>query len=484
MKLWKRRVILVLSIILFLILSPSIILYSSGYRLNFENLSFKKVGMIIIESKPRDVNVWLNNRVIAKKTPHKISNLTPKYYNLKLEKEGYQTWSKFLPVESQSVTRISNILLFKNISNKDIYAHEYNILESKISPDQKYYAYIILDENDNHILRLLDLKTRTNINIFHLNNFIKENESEDILPEIISDILWSNNSKKIIFAASDKNKKHKKHIIIDINNLNKSVLIQEDSISNIAWDLNDSNFIYFIKDNNLGKLNITNQSIYSIIAKNVNYYDLMGNFILYAKTTNNDNNDNITTIYKINKNSTEDSIEDKLISQNIINEKITSIKAQKEDRYLILTHDKVLYLSTNENILKIGTNINNFEWSNNNNFLFYNDNHIWHYKIEKDKNIYHPEYQLNEPIIALETDIKIDYVQWHPSNEYILYNQDNSINVIELDSRDFRNSHQLLDNVIIDSKVSPSISKEGDKILYLEMVNDKDCLIETILYQK
>ncbi len=479
MKLWKRRVILFLSIILFLVLSPTIILYSSGYRLDFDNFTIKKVGMIIIESKPKDVDVIVNNRLSAKKTPYKMSNLTPKNYSIKLEKGGYHAWGKNLPVESQSVTWISNVLLFLSEPIKDIYSHEDNIIESQISPDQKYYAYIIVNEDNNYILRLLDLKTRENINIFLLDYFINNN-LVDFIPESISNILWSHDSKNIIITLSGQN--NRKYMIVDINNINKSYLLEKDNLSKITWDNNDSKFIYYLKNNNLEKLNITNQTINNIIAQNVDQYDLVANSILYTKTIKN-KNEIISSIYKINKNSSEE-IEDKLKNIGIINEEIDKIKAQKEDSYLLLTNTHNLYLSLNENILKIGSDIIGFKWSSNKHFLFYNDTNIWHYKIEGDKNTYHPQYLLNEPVLALESLNKIDLVDWHPDNEHILYSSEGSINILELDRRDVINNYQILNNIINISDNNVAFNDEGDKLFHMELIDNKHCLVEATLYHK
>ena len=75
MKRWKRKTILILALFVFIVIAPTIILYSSGYRYDFDEKSIRKVGMIIIESIPRDVDIFMNDKLVASNTSHKIRNL-------------------------------------------------------------------------------------------------------------------------------------------------------------------------------------------------------------------------------------------------------------------------------------------------------------------------------------------------------------------------------------------------------------------------
>lgn len=479
MKLWKRRTILIFSIILFIILAPTIILYSSGYRFDFENFRVKKVGMIIIESRPKDINVFINNKLANKRTPYKKSNLTPRIYNIDLKNDIYQPWSKSLLVESQTVTWITDALLFYKDPLKDVYAQESNIKESCISPDQNFYSYIHITEDNNAVLKLLNLKSRDNNNIFDLRVFTAKT-FDKFNPNIITNIIWSNDSRKLILSLKDN--KDVKHIIIDIENPDNKILINNNNLSDINWDLNDSNFIYFMNNKNLEKLNINDQNINTIMAKNVSHYDLVSNSVIYTKITEHDD-EIISSIYLINKNNSENNLKGNLESINIINEDISEIKAQKDNLYIMLTKNGNLYLRDDNDMLKVSTNIKGFKWNNNKQFIFYNDNSIWHYKIEEDKDIYHPQYQLNESAKLIELESKIDFALWHPKNEHILYSSNNIINIIELDNRDTSNNNVLLKNVISDSVNPIFFNNNGNKIYHLESVKNNIFLTESTLYE-
>lgn len=481
MKLWKRRIILTLAILLFVILSPAIILYSSGYRLNLNDFSLKKVGMIIIESTPREINVIINNKLLSDRTPFKKSNLAPKDYFIKLEKENYQSWGKNLSVESQTVTWITNVILFLTEPSLDIYAQDNSIIESKLSPDEDYYAYISKTNKNNYILKLLNTNSRENINIFDLNDY-SDKKLKDFKANNISNVLWSNNSQYVLLTIDNGN--NRKNIVLDTKELDKEpALIEDSNIESIMWDINDENFIYYLFDQQLKKLNINNQEISTKIAENVTHFDLVDNSIIYTKNIK-QNDEQFSSIYLVNKNKSEINSEEIYESLNIINEEITDVEAVKEDRYLFSTDEKKLYLVNNSNIIKIADDIKSYEWSDKEKFLYYSDDILGHYYIEEDKDTCHPEYKLNQPVEIINQANKIDYAAWYPDAEHILYSSDGQINIIELDSRDIVNVSKILSDCITNKQNPIYFNDDGDKLFFIQKLNDIFYLTQATLYLK
>jgi hypothetical protein len=102
----KKRIYLSGLFVVFIIVIPSLILFSSGYRLN-SKFHLVKTGGIYFENNESDVIVKLDGKSIKKAGRFEknlfIRNLTPKTYRVTVEKIGYRTWKKNIIVEEQKV---------------------------------------------------------------------------------------------------------------------------------------------------------------------------------------------------------------------------------------------------------------------------------------------------------------------------------------------------------------------------------------------
>ena len=110
----------------FFIVLPFIIMSATGYRFNIKKNVLQKTGIIFLESKPENVDVWLNGKLVDNKTPARMTNLLPNEYEIKLSKEGYYDWQKTVQVYESQTTNLQYIRLFK----KDIEAN--NLIEGEI----------------------------------------------------------------------------------------------------------------------------------------------------------------------------------------------------------------------------------------------------------------------------------------------------------------------------------------------------------------
>jgi len=146
-----RAILFYLSIILFFILVPVILLYSFGYKLDINSLRIIKTGLIYVKSIPSGAQVYLNARFINKTTPASIEGLMPGKYKLSLELQDYYPWYQETSVGSGKSTILDNIILFSikphldkiNISNVD---------DFYVFSTDKDYAYC-LSENKTAIYR-------------------------------------------------------------------------------------------------------------------------------------------------------------------------------------------------------------------------------------------------------------------------------------------------------------------------------------------
>lgn len=159
-----RRAFLFFLIAIFIITTPTLILYSMGYRIDWESRKIIETGVISIDVKPKDVEVYLNNILITKKIPIRLTNRTPGSYELKISKPGYKTWEKTIDIKSKQTTYIKDINLLKDslpvtvISDK-----QKNIAKIIPSTDGRYLILISID-NGVRLTELFDTQS-TNLHL-------------------------------------------------------------------------------------------------------------------------------------------------------------------------------------------------------------------------------------------------------------------------------------------------------------------------------
>ncbi len=119
-----RHLVMVILISSFFVISPLIILYTTGYRYDFKSGKIQETGVISIDAMPRDAQVYLNNVLLNQQLPIRLPNHAPGTYTIAIKKSGYYDWNKEINVESKQTTYIKNITLFKKslpilITNKN-----------------------------------------------------------------------------------------------------------------------------------------------------------------------------------------------------------------------------------------------------------------------------------------------------------------------------------------------------------------------------
>ncbi len=96
----------------FLISAPLVVLYTAGYRYQFGANHVVKAGVLSLTSIPKGASVKLNGILNSKRTPAVIDNLFPGDVNIQVEKTGYSSWKKTLPIASGESTFVPSALLF------------------------------------------------------------------------------------------------------------------------------------------------------------------------------------------------------------------------------------------------------------------------------------------------------------------------------------------------------------------------------------
>lgn len=456
-----RKFIFIIALLAFFVITPIIILYAIGYRPDFNNKSLKKVGMLIIESKPDKANVFINNKLGAEKTPYKIKNLMPGDYEIKISKDGFSGWSKKLSIRSKEVNWASHILLFfekPKIKNLTTLA----VSKITISEQKDKIAYSVTS-GDNIGIWFLTLKTI--LNNEENQKIFPENEEElkkigDLNNIEFSDIKFSPDGQKLLLASNKT-----EYILIDINQKNAIFLSDyfKENIENIKWDMNN-NLVFFESNNNLYQFDIQAKSISKTPALNILDYALHANKIFYLSK---DIKKNKIVLNEIDKNNINDK-KPKIISRlKFSNNFLIKASPRGYLAYLDRENNKFYLYKNGEEKIISQEKINDFYWSRKGNrLLYFNEHEVWFYSIvseASEETKWHPEYNLNTQNLLIRTSEKIENPAFY-DEEHVIFLQNEKLKNIELDERDKRNTYEL--------EAQPNdavffIGKKGENIYFI-----------------
>lgn len=110
-----HRVGIMISLITtFFVISPILLLYTSGYRYDFNAKKIKKTGSISIDIEPKDAQVYINDIRIKQSMPIRLNNRAHGTYKIRIEKEGFKTWEQSMILESNQTVYVKQTKLLKN----------------------------------------------------------------------------------------------------------------------------------------------------------------------------------------------------------------------------------------------------------------------------------------------------------------------------------------------------------------------------------
>jgi hypothetical protein len=113
----KTRLLLFYTFVfLFLVAGTAVLLYSYGWRIDFETGKVQKIGAIYIKANVKDLTIRINNKVYPDdsgilQSGTLVSNLLPKTYRVEITKQGYLPYHKTVTVQPSRVEELLNVQL-------------------------------------------------------------------------------------------------------------------------------------------------------------------------------------------------------------------------------------------------------------------------------------------------------------------------------------------------------------------------------------
>ncbi len=246
---------------IFCVVSPLILAFSAGYRFNFTTLTIFRIGLIIIDGKPQQTNVYQNNRLVSEKLPVRISNVAPDSYQFRLESKGYHDINLERELRSAESLIISPIFLLKKTVPQILEVGE--------------FQNVIYDSSYNNIF----LEKKNNLNYQVLAYDTKEKKLS----------IWFESYDPIISLIPNSNGTN---VLVQTKNSVWFVVSSKESraislsLTNPMWSRTDADTLFALDSNQTLIKLITNNNQPSILSKNVDQFLGVTNSQMYfVKTT-------------------------------------------------------------------------------------------------------------------------------------------------------------------------------------------------------
>jgi len=416
MKRKNRLILLSFCVILFFLIAPIILLYSQGYRFDFDKNKIVKTGGIFIEVSNTSAEIYINEKFVDKTgffaNTVLIENLLPKKYNIEVKKTDFQTWQKNLDIEEKQVTKVENILLVKQ--NIPFNVLEQNIEEFLVSEDQKK---ILFKETQEQGWTLEELTFDSGLRKTIL-------EEKDLIElgvsfTSVAELKWNTEENRILIKTKDS-KENIIYLLSDYN-LEEPILSEinllDKEVKNILFNPNNQNEIFYLKDQTIFKKDITSKESESrIFLNNIITFEATKDYMLWLSTSG--------FIFK------ENYLDE---TKETLNEKPFSIKLEKEykikeqnSRIFLLEDNTIYYVSPGQTLKKIMDNFKGVKvLSDSQKAICWNNHEIWILK-------FGPSYTkifLNRFSETIE-----DCLWFNP--DYLIFNLGDQIKISETDTRD------------------------------------------------
>ena len=194
-----RKALFIFFVALFVIATPTLVLYAQGYRINWPLEPGKKLvvmtGGFFLKTSPKQADIYVNGKLQDQTDfffgSALLENFLPRQYQLEVKKTGYQSWEKTLEIKEKEVTEIRNINLFPD--RITFAAVEKNADNALASPDKKKIALLGKDD-DGWVLKLYDINKGVTSKLAQENDFSGKGAE-------FNGWKWSDDSKIINISA-------------------------------------------------------------------------------------------------------------------------------------------------------------------------------------------------------------------------------------------------------------------------------------------
>lgn len=430
-----RLIILIFCVVSFLAAAPYIVIYSMGYRIDFENMKITATGGIYVKADPQADDVIIDSKIDKKPGIFNgavfVQNLLPKQHNVLIKKDGYFDYQKNLLVQENEVSKLEHVLLIKN-----------NIIFDGLSDNADYFSS---SPNGSSILLKEVNAKKLSLQYFSLGSAAsKKTLSLTQSNTKILEVIWANDSSAALIKSQNAIGVY--YFLFDFT----KDLQQTDALSyldkksqQVSFNPQNSNELFYIKNNLLYRADITQNTATAQlpILKNIISYLISSKSIIWLSTDG--------FLYKSDESG-------KLI------EKLTSkkIATDSQTTYQILNILNKTFLNANSALLVLNEQTKTLENFNNSdanyklllspdsqNLLYYNNQQV--YIMPTDN----PD---NQKTLLYKASNNIGDIFWL-NNYNVILSDKSKIIISEIDCTDIINAFTLPGEIILSNGKTANI---------------------------
>ncbi|TSC75503.1 MAG: hypothetical protein G01um101430_345 [Parcubacteria group bacterium Gr01-1014_30] len=199
----KTRVILIMSLaIIFTVITPLVIGYSLGYRIDLENKKITQTGGFYFKGWPRNAQIFLDGKLVKRTDPFfgaaYIYNLIPKNYDVEIRKDDYHSWKKTLQVVQKQVTDAKNVILLpKNPAFEELAQNAAKMPPSAVTSSENSVKIDYYIDEETQVLYLFDEAAGSFENLF------EEAKGAKLSPDAKKLLYFSNSEIWVLFLKEE-----------------------------------------------------------------------------------------------------------------------------------------------------------------------------------------------------------------------------------------------------------------------------------------
>ncbi len=255
-----RKIFFYLFVLLYLIVTPCVILYGLGFIFNpREDMPLVQTGLISLATAPRKARIYVNGRRLSERTPALVGDLVPGTYQVRIAKARFQGWEKQIDIQAEKAVALEPVLLLAErpkVENVSTHACR------NLAPEVVDGKLLVWEGETLDTLRRFDLF------------FKRESEPARDLAGAqtirIRRALTRRDSRVVLFEIENKGKRG--YAAVDMDKDREAVTElkgMQGECDHVSWEERSPDFFYCLKDGNLSLYQLSLRKNFPAIARDV-----------------------------------------------------------------------------------------------------------------------------------------------------------------------------------------------------------------------
>ena len=421
-----RRILYSFFIAIFAIAAPTLVLYTAGFRYDFEYNRVVETGSLVVKSYPEKSSIYINDILQEPQTPTIINTILPGKINLLVTKDGYHSWEKTINISPRVTAFEETIKLYPKSEPKPI-------IKTSIS------NYWWNSKQD----KIAYLTTKGKLRLFNTLNQ-KDTLIANLEKKPLINFTWSPHGDQFLFGRGSL---QDEYFVVDARDNNKTIFLNsifKSPLESLQWDPATPNSLYALSQKSLYRIPYLLQAKRLIASGDIESYLVEEDRILLSEKTLSGEfliswiaPTDISTIHLVPE--IISSKDDEFISTN--SHIIAMIN--KKTHQLTIADPSIKNTSLENSVITI-PDTRQAIWSNNGNTLIYSDGFGIYQRSFVTPITIIPTLPTSKLVIRYSQPIK--NVIWADDESHIFYTINNALRVAELNSSSDPRSTVLLES--------------------------------------